>query len=94
MAGKTLKIRADSVMHAQLVAALRVYAEAAYPPGGSECGQAAREALLNVALQLEAAGGETVQISRRVRPRLKAAIDYYAEQDSSVDPQNLLDLLD
>lgn len=94
MAGKTLEIHADSALCGQLASALRFYAGAAYPPGGSECGQSAREALLNVAIQLEAAGGESVQISRRIKPRLKAAIEYYAEQNEAVDPQVLLALLD
>jgi len=95
MAGKTMQIQADRSLREELAAALRFYAEAAYPPGCSECGQAAREALLNTEAQLlQDTDSGPVTISRRVKPRLKAALEYYCEYHSEANLQQLLGLLD
>ena len=68
--------------------ALREYAEAAYPPGGSECAQVARAALMDAALDLEsgfAATGSHAELSRRLRGNTKAAIQYFCEQHDQAD---------
>ena len=56
--------------------ALRLYVDAAYPCGGRECAQVARETLLNSARDVEAAAA-AVAVSRRQRALFKAAINYY-----------------
>ena len=63
--------------------AMHAYAQAAYPPGGSECAQSAREALLASAeklLQEFDATTNTSKLSRRIRAHVKSAIEYYFEQ--------------
>ncbi len=66
-----------------LYKAMHAYAQAAYPPGGSECAQSAREALLTSAeklLQEFDATTNTSKLSRRIRAHVKAALEYYFEQ--------------
>lgn len=61
---------------------IRDYADAAYPPGGSECAQSARAGLLAVAERIEHQydpGSGSVRISRRIKAHLKAAITYYVQ---------------
>ena len=60
--------------------AIREFAHAAYPAGGSECAQVARYTLLNVAADIDTAiesNADEVTVSRRIRPNLKAALDYH-----------------
>lgn len=63
----------------ELVRAIQSYALAAYPPGGSECAQVARETLMNTATLIETGclEGKFVEISSRQRPLLKAAVNWY-----------------
>ena len=61
---------------------LRKYADAAYPKGGSECSQSARESLLVSAEGIRLNWNEesqTTQISRRLRTMAKSAIKYYSQ---------------
>lgn len=76
---KTFNIRCASTQAAQLAEALAVYAHAAYPPGGSECAQVARDALLASARSIaeDAANHDGAQISRRQRGMIKAAVQWY-----------------
>lgn len=63
--------------------AIQLYASAAYPPGGSECAQSAREAMLNAALKLEQQFDpktDTTRMSRRISTHVKSAIEYYFDQ--------------
>lgn len=91
---KTIRIECPVAMQKILSAAIHEYVEAAYPPGGSECGQVARQALEDAAkkLQTDFAANEGVyaELSRRLRGHLKAAFKYYVEQHQC---QNLLPLL-
>ena len=62
--------------------AIQQYADAAYPPGGSECAQAARAGLLDTAekiLQQIDTHQSEVTISRRIKSHVKAAIQYYLQ---------------
>lgn len=81
MAGKHIELPDCPALVEDLARVLRQYAEAAYPVGGSECGQVAREALLNVveALHARLANGEAASISRRLRAPLRAALHYERE---------------
>jgi hypothetical protein len=81
MAGKTLTLSAPPELLNELCIALRLYTDAAWPPGGSECSQAARETMLNTVQRIEASieAGEPASMSRRSRATVRAAIDYYTE---------------
>jgi len=80
MAARALVLYCDNSIREILSRAIREFAHAAYPVGGSECAQVARYTLLNVADAIDAAiesnAGE-VPVSRRIRPNLKAALDYH-----------------
>jgi hypothetical protein len=58
---------------------LRVYTNAAYPLDGSECSQATRAALIQLAEQIALAGEESrpVQLQRRQLPTLRTAVEWY-----------------
>ena len=81
MAAKTLSINCSEQHQQDLCTAIRLYAEAAYPPGGSECAQVARETLVDVARSIDEQFSETgyAEIRRRLRTQLKAAVEFYAE---------------
>jgi len=85
---KTLTLSGPPRMQVALCSALREYAEAAYPPGCSECGQVARVALMDAAGQLEsgfAATGIQADVSRRLRAHMKVAVQFYCEQHDLPD---------
>lgn len=96
MKRKTLSIRCDARQAALLAEALSAYAEAAYPRGGSECAQAARETLLDSAAAIARdAGAEGATISRRQRGLLKTAVRWYWEERGEPgQAQSFLDLLE
>ena len=61
---------------------LRDYARAAYPEGGSECSQSARESLLVAADGMRdhwSAGSQSTTLSKRLRVQMKSAISYYLQ---------------
>jgi len=70
-----------------LCRAIREYAHAAYPEGGSDCAQVARYTLLELAQQIDdgiTPDNQCVAISRRPRAMVKAAIEYfYTRQDAA-----------
>ncbi len=62
--------------------AIQGYADAAYPPGGSDCAQTARAGLLDTAEKISQQvdlGYKQVTISRRIKSHIKAAIQYYLQ---------------
>jgi len=66
-----------------LCRAIRDYACAAYPPGGSDCAQVARYTLLELADRIEtgiAGDRVTVEISKRPRAMIKAAVQYHFDR--------------
>jgi hypothetical protein len=70
-----------------LCEAIRLYAHAAYPPGGSECAQSARESLLLTIEKLTSSYdpvANTGMMSRRIRAHVKSAVEYYCEQHTDV----------
>ena len=83
MASRILPLHCDVAIKDLLCRAIREYAHAAYPEGGSDCAQVARYTLLEAAAAIDAAittdHGEAV-ISRRLRTTLKSAIDYYFDR--------------
>ncbi len=102
MAAGKLTLACDGVIGAILCTAIREYAHAAYPPGGSDCAQVARYTLLELANQIEAGSAGAagvVEISRRPRAMIRAALQYHfdradAEHDAvSVQQRALFDEL-
>ena len=80
MTARKITLHCDSAVKDIACAAIRDYAHAAYPEGGSECAQVARYTLLELAADIDAgitAHSETVEISKRPRAMLKAAFEYY-----------------
>lgn len=70
-----------------IIAALQYYVDSQFPPGSTDCGQVAREELLNVvaSLRTSLASGAPARYSRRMRALVKEGIRLYfaslAEQD-------------
>lgn len=81
MASKKLSLYFSLALKQDLCAAIRLYAEAAYPPGGSECAQVAHETLLEAAHAIDEqfATSGRAEVSSRLRGQLNAALDYYAD---------------
>jgi len=86
MADKTFAIAVSQSQARKLAEAIEVYAHAAYPIGGSDCAQVSREALLDSAKafsSLETYG--FVQVRKRQRRPLKAAVDRYFSMEGPGD---------
>lgn len=84
---KKVKLCCDVTVRDILCAAIREYAHAAYPEGGSECAQVARYTLLELAAEIEAGISgecETVEVSKRPRAMVKAALEYYFNRADEV----------
>ena len=83
----TITLQCDLAVKEILCRAIREYAHAAYPEGGSDCAQVARYTLLELAQQIEdgiTPDNQCVAISRRPRAMVKAAIEYfYDRQDAA-----------
>ena len=80
MAARKITLHCDVAVRDIVCMAIREYAYAAYPDGGSECVQVARYTLLELAADIEAGITEhshSVEISKRPRAMVKAAIEYY-----------------
>lgn len=73
---KTFEITAGDPTRALLADAIAQFAHAAYPPGCSDCGQMARDTLLNTAKQV---AGPASNLELRVRQRslLRQAVEWY-----------------
>ena len=82
----------DSVL-SKLAECLSHYANAAYPPGASECALAARAALLDAAESIKQQiekNNFPVTVSRRLKTNIKAALSYCAEEDNNDSQYALL----
>ena len=80
MAARKITLHCDVAIRDILCAAIRDYAHAAYPEGGSECAQLAHYTLLELAAGIGAGITEqnaSVEISKRPRAMVKAALEYY-----------------
>ena len=85
---------------AQLVSvALVAYANAAYPPGGSECSQASNQTLKDIASRINQSHVTAVEIKKRQMPMIKAAIRWFYDPQSKsvemqgIDPETLIERL-
>lgn len=81
MRQKTVSLDCDAHLANSLALAVRAYAEAAYPSGGSECAQVARAALVDVAALCEAHSGGHLVLRRRLMPQVRAAVRWCLSQD-------------
>jgi hypothetical protein len=82
----TITLQCDTGVRDILCRAIREYAHAAYPDGGSDCAQVARYTLLELAQQIDAgisSDQERVEISRRPRVMVKAAIEYFFDRQDA-----------
>ena len=86
MPSAKIALHCDLAIKEILCRAIREYAHAAYPEGGSDCAQVARYTLLELAQQIDAgitSGCQRVEISRRPRAMVKAAIAYYFDRQDA-----------
>ena len=83
---RTIDIECDAALARRVGDAIGCYAEAAYPPGGSECAQVARETLLDSAARCRGHQGGRLDLPKRQVPMLKAALRWYVENDGAEDP--------
>ena len=70
---------------ARLAEAIRAYAQAAYPPGGSECAQVARETLFDTANECAAHPGGLLVLNKRQLPMLRSALHWWFGEDGRAD---------
>ena len=89
---KTVAIECAAAAAGQLAAIVRCYAQAAYPEGGSECAQAARETLIDVATQCESHPGGVLSLRRKLLPQLRAAVRWYLSEHHIPPAASLQDL--
>jgi len=79
-ARKKIRLCCDASVRDILCTAIREYAHAAYPVGGTECAQLARYTLLELAAEIEAGitgENESIEVSKRPRAMVRAALEYY-----------------
>ena len=82
----TIILQCDTGVRDILCRAIREYAHAAYPDGGSDCAQMARYTLLELAQKIDdgiASDQGQVEISRRPRAMVKAAIEYFFDREDA-----------
>lgn len=87
MPRKHFRIQCDPEVAELLARQILFYTSAAYPPGGSDCAQAAREAMLGAAdtIRNDVASSGSASASVRIRAMLKAAVKYYYSQFDETD---------
>ncbi|MGV6859113.1 MAG: hypothetical protein ACWA5X_09075 [bacterium] len=89
MAKRTFEFDTTDGQGDALVEVIEHYVEAAYPPGGSQCAAATREAFMTLkeALKKNSLEGPPVYISTRQRPMLKSAVKwFYTESNQTHEP--------
>ena len=96
MQQRVVDVSCDAASARELARALRAYAHAAYPPGGSECAQVARNTLLETAATCERHTAGTLQLRKRQLPMLRAAVRWWLSESDGVgveSPRGLEQLL-
>ncbi len=90
MAGGKTRVPCRPDTCALLCTAIRQYAEAAFPLGGSECAQASRDELNRLAERLarQQADSGTIELAGRQRGMLRGVVKSYFAQLSD-DPADL-----
>jgi len=69
-----------------MLAILNHYANVAYPPGGSDCAAASRQALQDIADKI--GQSEIAKISTRQRPILKSAVKWFYMESAYTSPND------
>ena len=77
MKQRTVTFDCDHATALRLAEAIRAYAHAAFPPGGSECAQVSREALLDSASICAAHEQGLLILRKRQMPQIRAAVRWY-----------------
>lgn len=88
MKRKTVSIPCDHHTAQQLGDAIRAYAQAAYPEGGSECAQVARAALLDAAESCGAHEAGDLALRRRQLALLRACVRWYFSEEGPGDVES------
>jgi hypothetical protein len=86
MKRRDVSVECDPDTARQLAMVIRVFANAAYPPGGSECAQAARQALLEIAGLCDVHGGGKLSLRRRHLTQLRSAVAWYFSEQDTANP--------
>ena len=90
-------LQLDAETAGQIASAVFIYADAAYPPGGSECAQATNQTLKDLAGRISRSAEQAFILKKRQLPLIKAAIRWYysehVQPESSVDPEKLISKL-
>jgi hypothetical protein len=76
---RTVTVDCDAETARRAGDAVACYADAAYPPGASECSQIAREALLDTAARCHGHAGGKLDLPKRQVPLMRAALRWYCE---------------
>lgn len=76
MKRRTFAVPAGPNARAVLADAIRCFAHAAYPPGGSDCAQVSRETLFTTAKAFDS-DTDVPQVSTRHRVLLRQAVQWY-----------------
>jgi len=63
---------------------LLAYADAAYPPGGSECAQSSHQAVCDLAAVIGQSHRQAILIKKRQLPTIKAALNWYFSPESKL----------
>jgi hypothetical protein len=92
MPGRTFRLHCTPEQAGEAALALETYALAAYPPGGSECAQVARQALLDSA-RLIRENGAGADLRKRQRAMLKSGIAWYYSPDGPGEAQRRQEML-
>ncbi len=86
---KLIEITSERAIQEQLITALQHYVDMQFPPGSVDCGQVAREELLNVVVSLREQMGtpDPARYNRRMRAMVKEGIrvyyDFLSRQDGN-----------
>ena len=85
MKRKTVLVPCDGLTARALGIAIRAYTAAAYPEGGSECAQVARNVLLDAAASCERHDGGDLPLRRRQIALLRACVHWYFSEEGPGD---------
>ena len=77
MKQKTVALDCDHTTAQHIAEAIRAYAHSAFPPGGSDCAQVSREALLDSASICASHESGTLVLRKRQMPQIRAAVNWY-----------------
>ena len=89
---RTVAIHCDADSAAKLAQAIRGYADAAYPAGGSDCSQVSRVTLLDTAKLCAAHRTGELKLRRRQLALLRTGVRWYFSEEGPGDVESRADL--